>query len=78
MIATKNGKLNGFYYYFFDTGSVRGKFYYINGQQNGEFITFHKNGNPRSIGQSLRYIPYDLEKFFNENGKLESTIIHIK
>lgn len=78
MISTENGKLNGFYYYFFDSGSIRGKFYYIDGQQNGQFITFHENGKTRSVGQSISYRPYDLEQFFNKEGVLNLNILHIK
>lgn len=78
MITTEDGKLNGFYYYFYDSGSIRGKFYYVDGKQNGKFITFHENGKTKSVGQSIRYNPYDLEHFFDKEGIFNLSILHIK
>ena len=68
--AMKNGIREGNWLFYYDSGQLLLKGYYINGKKNGEEITYYENGAILSKGEykdDKRVLP--TWKIYDENGK---------
>jgi antitoxin component YwqK of YwqJK toxin-antitoxin module len=66
----KNGIREGNWLFYYDSGKLLLRGYYINGKKNGEEITYYENGAILSKGEykdDKRVLP--TWKIYDENGK---------
>lgn len=64
----ENGKREGTWSSWFDTGEKRSETTYENGQKNGDYRIWYKNGQVRVLGQFKDDVPQGVWISFDENG----------
>ena len=70
--SNREGQYHGEYFNYWPDGAVRNQYRYVEGERDGEQLTFYENGNPESRAQYKNGKPFGMTERYYSDGTLSS------